>query len=133
MDVLERMKKVQSSLENAKLPFAEYIKDQSIPLAERWEVFCLAPSEMKTHENYGPDFQSLPDDFIMYEGPIHMDRGNTMKTTTMVSDIEEALSDIANDDYFGADWHLECFSQVNLDEVKEEILQKNLGSFDYDW
>lgn len=133
MDVLENMQKIQETMKNAKVSFWSYITDKSVPLSERWDAFKLAPMEMKEHENYGPSFNSLPDDFIMYEGPTHMDRGETMNTVRMVSKIEESLIEIAEDDYFGADWHLDAFKQLNLDALKEEILLNNLGTFDYDW
>lgn len=134
MDILQRMKNVVAILENSNLPFEVYIQDQSIPLSERWEVFCITPYEMKEHDPCGPSFHnSLPRDFIMYDGPIDMDRGYTMNTIKMVEYIESALAEIAIDEYLGNDRKKDLFLSINLDEIKEEILEQNLGSFTYDW
>ncbi len=133
MDVLSRMKKVQESLEKSKLPFEQYIKNKEIPLDERWEIFILAPSEMKTHENYLTSFDSLPNDFVMYDGPIHADRGNTIETKDMIENIQESLDEISSGDFYRDDYYKNKFLEVDMNAIKEEILSKNMGSFDYDW
>lgn len=133
MELFERMKKIQESLEKTKLPFEDYIKNKEIPLNERWDIFIIAPSEMKNHDNYLTSFDSLPNDFVMYDGPIHVERGQTIKTNDMIEEIEEELINIKNDDFFRSDYYKNMFIAVNLDSIKEEILSKNMGSFDYDW
>lgn len=133
MKASDQMKKIQDQMKELKSNFELYIVNLSIPLEERWQTFINAPAEMKNHDHYGPSFKTLPNDFVMYEGPIHADRGETIKIKEMFETIEESLEDIKNDSYCGADWHLKCFKELDVNALKEEILTKNWGAFSYDW
>lgn len=133
MTILENMQKLQSKLEEIKPNFSIYIQNKEIPLAERWAVFALAPAELKRHEHYGPTFRSLHGDFIMYEGPVHMERGQTMNTLDLVGSIEESLNELEDGSYYGAKWKQDLLDSVDLDALKEDILAQNLKSFNYDW
>lgn len=133
MTALETMQRLHAKLESIKPNFAVYIQNKDIPLEERWAVFALAPSELKTHELYGPTFRSIHSDFIMYDGPVHMDRGQTMTTLDLIDSIETSLKDIEEDMYCGRKWAQDMLEVVDINALKEEIMAKNLHSFDYDW
>ena len=145
MTALENMQRLQAKLESIKPNFAVYIQNKDIPLEERWAVFALAPAELKTHEDYGPTFRSIHSDFIMYDGPVHMDRGQTMTTLDLtdpddyepvyylIEDIESSLKDIEEDMYCGRKWAQDMLEAVDLNALKEEIMAKNIKSFNYDW
>lgn len=133
MTALENMQRLQAKLESIKPNFAVYIQNKDIPLEERWAVFALAPAELKTHEDYGPTFRSIHSDFIMYDGPVHMDRGQTMTTLDLIENIESSLKDIEEDMYCGRKWAQDMLEAVDLNALKEEIMAKNIKSFNYDW
>lgn len=133
MTALENMQRLQAKLESIKPNFEIYIQNKEIPLEERWAVFALAPSELKKHEHYGPTFHSLDSDFIMYDGPVHMERGQTMSTLDLIESIEESLKEIEDDSYYGAKWRRELLETVDLNALKEDIMTQNLKSFNYDW
>lgn len=108
--------------------FKSYIADKSIPLEERWSAFVAAPDDLK-RKDFGTDmFDALPDEFIMHDGPIHADRYQTITSKFIVFRIQEVQN--KPEDYYR---NVETFLSVNLDELKEEILLKNLGSFTFDW
>lgn len=131
--VLKNMESLKAKLEGIKPKFAEYIADKSISQDERWAVFTLAEPSLKNHVCFGPRLQSLPPNFVMYEGPIHMDRGQTKTTCELIEEILEIREEIADDMCLLSDSAIEQIQGLNIELVKEEILQKNCGSFDYDW
>lgn len=133
MTILEQMKNIQANLATMKPDFQKYIQDKTVSLEERWNVFVNTPAEMKNNKNYNPEFNSLPADFIMYEGPIHMERGETKTGVELVENIEESIQDIKDDIYFGKAYNQKELDKVDLDKLKEEILKMNLGKFRYDW
>lgn len=122
MNIGEKIKEIKAQLESLKIGFQKFIVDQSIPLDERWQAWVDAPADVKNHCSYVQYFQSLPEDFIMYDGPYHAERYGTIKMLNLVERIEEGI-ECEEDEYMS----------INLNALKEEILSKNLASFDYDW
>lgn len=104
--------------------YVEYIRDKSIPLNDRWEVFKEAPKDWKNQSNWVQQFEverklgeiSWYDDFYIEKN----------QTVDMV-DIVERLEDDPTR-FFNKGWTLEL-----IVEFKEEILQENISSFNYDW
>jgi hypothetical protein len=108
--------------------FESYITDTEVPLKERWEAFVNAPRDL-TNSGSGTDmFDALPDDFVMHDGAIYADRYQVILTEYIVERIidEQQHPDVPNR-------HKEEFMSVDVNALKEEILLKNLGSFEYDW
>lgn len=132
-NVLENIQNIKAKLESIKPKFADYIADKSISLEERWAVFTLAEMSLKNHVCFGPSLSSLPSNFVMYEGPVHMDRGETKTTCELIDDILQIREDIEDDMCMLSDSAMRSVQELDLNSVKEEILQKNCGSFDYDW
>lgn len=119
--VLEAMKLVTQQIESTKKMVAEYFKDTSVPLEERWAVFEITPNCFKETGDWITRLKSLPEDHIGYDGPFFTDRYSEVDMLAVVNNIEENYEE---DDYYSA---------IDLNAVKEEILQMNLGSFTYDW
>lgn len=122
MNIVEKFKQIKAQLESLKIGFQKFIVDQSVPLDERWQAWVEAPSDIKNHCSYMEYFQSLPEDFIMYDGPYHAERYKTIKMLNLVEHIERGIN-CEEDEYVS----------IDLNALKEEILSKNLASFTYDW
>lgn len=133
MNIPDKIKQINQDIEAVKQEYINYIHDESIPLSERWETFLLAPSSMKEFSSFTPSFMSLPEDFIMYEGPYHMDKGETATTKRMVESIEEKIEEVKDENSFYEEHVIEAIKKVDIIALKEEILAMNLGSFCYDW
>lgn len=105
--------------------FEEYIKDQDIPLTERWELFKWAPNWLKgTLSNIiGMDEIMGNRDLVMYEGPIHAERYQTMEFATIIESLEENYEP----------GEVEAKYNVRIDDIKERILAANVATFVYDW
>lgn len=116
MNIGEKIKEIKAQLEALKIGFQKFIVDQSIPLDERWQAWVDAPADVKNHKGWIEHFTNLPEDFIMYDGPYHAERYETVKMLNLVERIEEAE-----------------YMSIDLNALKEEILSKNLASFTYDW
>lgn len=121
---------VTAKQDNTKLRqlFESYIADTEVPLEERWKAFVDAPDDLKLKDSGTDMFDALPDDFVMYDGPVHADRHEVISTKRIVERIidEQQHPDVP-------DQHKEEFMSVDVDALKEEILLKNMGSFEYDW
>ena len=125
-----------SQRESVKKEFAEVIKDQSIPLEERWFLFKTTPQEFKEHECWIVYFDALQEikDFE-YECYEYCERRESIETIECLVDL------FADNVYYYINYPEECkerdkekYTLDRLNRLKEEILSKNLGSFDdYDW
>jgi hypothetical protein len=113
---------INTLIKSLQITFNSYIQDKDVPLEQRWKHFCKANYAFKTHNAYGSDFKSLPDDLIMYGGPIHMERYQVMTAEELINRIEGFVSEPEYDEIY-----------VDIDAVKEEILSNCLGSFTFDW
>lgn len=134
MKISEKFIDLQNKIQSIKEEYIKYITNKDIPLEERWSTFINAPQELKEHDTYGPKFKNIPNDFVMYEGPIHADRGYTINIKDMFEEIEEVLSEIKSGTYEPIyKWHIKSYEKLDVNALKEEILEKNIGSFDYDW
>ena len=122
MNIGQKMKEIKTQLEILKIGFQRFIVDQSLPLDERWQAWVDAPADVKNHSYRIEYFKTLHGDFIMYDGPYHADRYETVKMVNLVERIEEGIA-CEEEDYVG----------IDLNALKEEILSKNLVSFTYDW
>jgi hypothetical protein len=112
--------------------FEEYVANKSIPLIERWEMFCKAPDELKNSDSSIVTFQ-CEEKFheIDYTGS---DSPFSMLATRNEEIATERLVDllIGNEDEIdaaGYGWTAKQFAQA----LMEDILQSNLGSFTFDW
>ena len=137
-----RCKMIYATIENIKIQqeavkkeFAEIIKDQSIPLDERWFLFKNTPREFKERRGWIVHFDALQEiKNLEYECFEHYERRESIDT------VECLVDSFADNVYYYINYPEECkerdkekYTLDRLNRLKEEILSKNLGSFDYDW
>lgn len=120
-DVKARLTALNAEIKKVAVDFAIYIADTTQPLEERWAIWIDAPASLKnTDEFNGNPFDWMPEDFVMYEGEFHVERGETVKLTRLLEVIEDRIEDGEEDGIF-------------VDRFKESVLAANLLSFVYNW
>lgn len=122
---------LEDAISNLRLYVYHYIDDKKIPVEKRWKVWCDAPSQIKRHQTWIMRFESLGEDAIMYDGEIHCERYQTLE----VGDIFNQLLDSYMWDKY-ADTPMEVDNvewSPRLKAFAEEVMEKRLGSFVYDW
>ena len=129
MNILEEIITYKNGSNPLKERYIAYIANQDISLEERWEVFCEAPIDWKNDNSYVVSFDvekslrkkgyelSWYDDF-------YIEKNETVIMQEIVERIKESLDEELKE----LGW-----SEELLNDFKNEILAKNLGSFDYDW
>lgn len=129
---LEMHKKVQEDL---KSQYLGIIHNKNIALEVRWKTFVEAPHAFKTHSGWVEGFVVLDQkikNFTWYDD-MNLDRYATMKCDTLIERIEEQIEDHNRNGYETTlSKHFVAHPEW-LAELKEEILQKNIGSFENDW
>ena len=121
--MLEEIKAYKKNQNPLQVRYVAYIKDTSIPLADRWKVFFEAPTDFKNHKSYIEHFASeklLPNAEISWYDDFYVEKNETVDMFDMVVNMEEKEGE-------------DGYSPEVIAAFKEEILKKNLGSFDYDW
>jgi hypothetical protein len=124
MSIIQEIRDYKNN--SLKQRFVEYIKDVSIPLESRWEAFLEAPMDWKEQQSYVVNFQierKLKSREISWYDDFYIEKNETVVMENIIERIEEDL-----DSFSENGWNLEL-----IQEFKEEILQKNIGSFDWDW
>lgn len=123
VDVLkENIAHLERQIKETKAEFSEYIKDKNIPLKERWKLFKKAPDYLKKHESWIMNFDAeslLEDGEIVWYDDCYVERYSTVDTTSMIEWFSES--------------DRKKFTKDFIEALREEILQKNLGSFVNDW
>ena len=119
--MLDKAKIFLKEIDKLKESFKEFCQNKSIDIEDRWEVFEQIGAFFGVDEWSIVDFKSLPEEFIMYARDMQTERYQTVNTVNIIQYIEECSEDNSE------------FSGINIDEVKEEILDKFLWSFVYDW
>lgn len=105
--------------------FAKVIADTSIPLVERWELFCSAPDSVKGYDSCTPNFECLEEHGITFYDTLYYERYQTIHMLDLVDQIEHSSR---------VHKQLTGISPEELVVLlKEEILKYNLGSVRYDW
>lgn len=119
-----------NSLKNS---FAEAVADKSIPLNDRWAAFERAPSFLKEHALYIVHFNCLDEDAISYEGWLrHAEKYQVIHTAHIIENLlehEDFLYHLPGEDTY----KLNEKGKAIYNALREEILERNLGSFEYDW
>lgn len=140
----ENMAQAAKQAQATKEDYLKIITDQNISLEERWEIFVNAPHEFKKHDHYIIHFAIIEENlpiFTLYDD-LHCDHGETVETADMVDTLCETMADYEPDnaseenDDEDEDQNTGKILYKNpniIDQLKEEILAKNLGSFKNDW
>lgn len=133
---------MRETVKAVKHDFETFIVDKSTPLDERWSVWESAPSELKNHQSWIVHFKNLHDDAIAYDGVIrHTERHETVHIEDLFESIEESFEEYQEGEPSGTDawrtrWYKnkhKVFENFDMNALKEEILEMNLASFEYDW
>lgn len=105
--------------ENVILGFKMYLKNKDVPLAERWENYLLL-EKLLSIDPYG-QLNNFPEmkEFSDFDNIYDTDR----YTTNYYSDVIEAFEELDDKN----------FKDVNLDNLKEQILEAGFGGYIYDW
>ena len=117
--------------------FKAFIKDQSIPLDERWDLFKFACENnlFVNVESCGGDSKILDShsNFTWYDW-FRVDRGNTVIYTEIIEHLEYDLRKALDINYKYKQLDT-CLlkSQEEIDELKEEFLNTGYSGFVYDW
>ena len=113
---------LNKSIAELKKEFETYIKDKSIPLEERWDLFVEAPDSLSKMKGWIQHFkiQNL-NERIVYE------EYSRNQNCYAVDFIERATDTLTDND----------LSSEQIEEIsnalKEHFLSKNLKCFQYDW
>lgn len=128
--MLAEIQKYIADGQEIKKAFAAYIKDKSIPLEKRWETFGVAPVEFKNQNSYIIHFkseQNLPNREIVWYDDFNVEK---YETVVMFNLINNQIEDLASP---YRDRNKEHFTLDFFTLMKEEVLEKNLHSFKFDW
>lgn len=123
----------EAELDLVKLELESYIRDKSLPVSDRWDVWKKAPDCLKNQKCFYYDMyldggcltDSLSDDYSRHE---------TINTADFIDRIVEIkyfeyTENVPEDKCPNIDtWEPE-----GMDMLKEKILADNMGSFIYDW
>jgi hypothetical protein len=140
--VKDAVEQMRQTVKEVKHDFETFIVDKSVPLDERWSVWEDAPNELKDHQSWIVRFKNLHDDAIGYDALIrHAERHETVHITDLFESLEECFAEYQEGEPDGTcEWSLrwyknkkKVFENFDMDALKEEILEMNLGSFEYDW
>lgn len=120
-------------LDEFKSSFAEYIKETSVPLEQRWSDFCLAVKRGVYHnvDSGGGYYQVLDNlsGFSWYDS-LHIDRYQTVDLVDLIKMLEEELKANRIESLETKSLPTE---QSQIDDLKEEILQDGYSHFILDW
>ncbi len=129
IEMLSKINRLNKQIEEAKKDFVEFIQDKSYDLEERFAVFRTAPDVLKEHQTYVQRFKSLGDTdrgdraIGYYCWLRHVERYEIVDTKDIIESAE-----CYNEERDDPDMRI-----VDIPALKEEILQANLGSYEYDW
>lgn len=128
----DKMRQILMQIDLFKSDFKEYVQDKSIDLENRWELFLMGGHLFAEEETYIQHFKCLNDDVICFDSPpFYPDRGRTIFCRDVVDTLIEFKEE---NNYERVSLSCkECVENLNLDELKEEILEKFLWSFNFDW
>lgn len=122
--------------------YLELIVNKEIDLATRWDIYLNAPHKFKNHEHYLCDFEVLDQKvrgFSWYDD-MYLEKNETITGERIIERIEELMRNYANNqEYLGPNANRETVGKQFADnpewlnELKEDILEQNMGSFIYDW
>lgn len=127
-NLLAQLSQLHSTLDILKQQMALHLKDKSIPLDERWEIFKNLPKDCYTQDSYGPSFSNMGD-LVLYDGFIHAERYEVIDVIPMVQKIEDAKNNLSQQKpIFQKD-----LQRIDIVQLKEEVLARMAGSFKFDW
>lgn len=129
----EIIKNMQKQLVDA---YHMILKDKGISTTERWDFYKNAPSVYKETTCWIETYEKLelnPNRFSWYDD-FNVDRYQTVNMVNIVEKIESRLKDYKEDSRKIQETFMPFVNDPNaLNELKEEIMEKNIESFVNDW
>lgn len=136
------MQSLASRLASMKQEFEAIIVDQSIPLDERWKFWCDAPVNLKNTSRwvehfecfklYGERLYGRSDYRFNWYSDWNIEKYETVYMQNVLENLEEQRAcdeRIADEEFEEYEWTDD--NVINM--FCEEVLQKNLHSFVFDW
>jgi hypothetical protein len=105
---------VNKKLESLKKEFAEVIVDKSIPLEDRWQFWRGSDDKLKNTESWNVYFETIDTEKVMYD--MYASRHETITSERIKENIEDGDK-----------------TEEALIAFQEEVLERNLYSFCFDW
>lgn len=126
--MLDEINAFKSDSSPLKEKYLNYIQDKSIALEERWKAFCEAPADWKNTDGYIVHFaveKALKENGgeISWYDDFYIEKNETVHLINVIERLEDEIESFEE-----LGWNSDLIKQF-----KEEILEKNLASFDYDW
>jgi|SRR6188508_1971822 len=107
----------------------EWVKDKSISLDERWEVFI--ESDLGIHKSFIERFKTLDNDLIGTDCAISVYKYETIFVESIYEAIQEAQEELEeNPDSVYVSKKL---ANTDLNSFREECLEKFIKSFEFNW
>lgn len=132
-DIRKRLFDIQIYINNARAEFEAIIKDQTYPLADRWNLFRDAPEGFRGTESsiWQPKaLAQFGSGGHEWDQLLWTDRYRTINLVDMIDEAID-LEDIDKTrEYFDDDASIQVEDYIAL---VEEMLACNVGSFVYDW
>lgn len=118
MDFIAKIEELNKQIDAVREEFKFYITCDIVPLEDRWNVFLKAPPNLRVTKGYVQHFKGVPEDFIMYDGPLHAERYETIDVELILEALEQNLEEVKG---------------IDIEAFKEDVLSKNIYSYQYDW
>lgn len=151
-EIVGKIKALEAEMEAAKPEFLAYITNKDVPLSVRWQVWLDAPDSLKHTNGYISEGRLEAFKLLGYgdrrneaiqseDGLVWADRYQTINMVDIIENILESLLDkfeVGYDedfDYDNLDGYSEKCPEIQefLNAYREELLEKNLLSYSYDW
>jgi len=113
--IKEKVEEFLNLQNDLRVELKEYVKDKSIPLDERWELFTMC--ELGNNEPFYESFNSFNYEELFAD--LVLNRNEVIAS--------EWIIDLLDTQIYGE------YLYTTLDDVKEEILEKFINSFKFDW
>lgn len=130
-ELKERMAKQEKELKMIKTDLLSFITDKKTPLDERWDFFVSISKQFKEHSDYLVNFSIIEKyvrNFNWNDSFDRWNKGETIQTEDVIIAIKEMQYPECEDKLAKA------FNTIErINELKEEILIRNLYSFVFDW
>lgn len=130
-----RIKELQEMQQKVRQEYLTIINNTDIHIDTRWEFFKNSPDEFKDHDSYQYNlntFEKNSGRFSWYDD-FNIEKYETCKLVDIVERLQEQVAS-CDGKKFRNDLVLAFYEDTELfNELKEEILADNMGSFKYDW
>jgi hypothetical protein len=124
---IDKFKKEHNIL---KQQFIKAIKDKTIPLEDRWSFWCDAPSSLKDFSQYSVKFESMGKKFH-WTYDLDFERYQTVDLEDLAMDLNSYVQEQADEEQI---YLRKLFRNPDLlDQLREDVLARNLEYFVFDW